>query len=146
MSKKSRTSTHVTPATTSEESVFTAEAYVASVMARLNGPLDAIALDVITRLGVFAAEDPGLLNQLIIESDPEPDEDSRYLEAQQRAQSGATEDNRFHALCDMESIEFDRQERLISTAYLLGIAVGRRLGAGALQPAAAWKSTARDDV
>ena len=82
--------------------------------------------------GALAADDPSVIAEAV---DRLYDEDAvvekRNLAAQERAVTAKDEKTRGEAVAEMEDIEVTRQSERTDVAYLLGIAVGRRLSSAA---------------
>jgi hypothetical protein len=113
------------------------DTYVRETCIELDTKYDAEALMLLCRGGAFGAEDGGLeINEAIArlrgDQDVERESDA-IVRAQEIASGSQKADERRRAVLEMEQLEMTRASESIEVAYLLGIAIGRRLGPGALR-------------
>lgn len=106
------------------------DSYIRNVCADLEGAYDREALNLIFRHGVLAVESSEISEAVDRMRDAEPirtklqalyDEIQPALPAEMRIR-----------LTRYDDMQNEKQESAVDSAYLLGIAVGRRLGPGAL--------------
>jgi hypothetical protein len=100
-----------------------ADKYVRDTCRELETVYDRKAVELILTSGVLG-EDGGAIEDAVVElAGVDTDEFSHKVIAAQEA-------NSFN---DLEELEMERWTASVEAAYLLGIAVGRRLGSGALR-------------
>src|SRR5262245_55955327 len=108
--------------------------FIKATCRELNTRYDQEALRLICAVGVFAADDPTEWDQAIERLVNEPESVSdQIVAAQQTAADSPDAAARRKAVCDLEKLAFERTDDRTHAAYLLGIAVGRRLGSGTLE-------------
>jgi hypothetical protein len=109
--------------------------YIRDTLGALEGDFDREALHLLCGAGVFCVDDPGQLNEAV-ERLYDAESFHEKLSAAEVAlgRTGLTDEQRVlvHVLSDVPGEEL---LEAVETAYLLGIAVGRRLGPLALRPA-----------
>ena len=110
--------------------------YIRDTCRELHSQYDREALALLCDGGVLPTSDNEALEQAIARLTDEPDGvTERMVALQEKSVTALTVDKRRRAMVDLEELENDRSEGRVVAAYLLGIAVGRRLGPEALRVA-----------
>ena len=109
--------------------------YVRATLDELNGAYDSAALTLLFQHGAFCVDNPEKLHEAVqsLSERDEAADSERIVQLQEWAYAATTglEDRR-RAVIDLEQMQTEQANDLVEAAYLLGIAVGRRLGGGAL--------------
>lgn len=109
--------------------------YIHQQCLALESDADREALLMICSVGVFAVEDPSKLSDTVdrLRGADTDGAIRKTLVIQNRIEDAATLLERRKAIEDLDNLRLTDLEQSIDAAYLLGIAVGRRLGPHALQ-------------
>ena len=109
--------------------------YIRDLCADLEGAIDREALLMLCAAGIFAVDDPTKLIEAVdrLRGVDEPKENRDALTFETRVQEGKTPKARAEALNALDELRVRQLNDSIEAAYLLGIAVGRRLGPQSLQ-------------
>lgn len=102
--------------------------YIRGCLKDLDGRYDAAALKMIFQIGVFAADDPSPFAELVDELANDEKFNARAHALDEKLCAVLPNEDGNIRL-DLESLEYERRCETRDAAYLLGIAVGRRLGA-----------------
>jgi hypothetical protein len=109
----------------------TTATYIRDRLKELNGAFDEAALRMIFEIGVFAADDPTPFDELVDELVGDEPFEKRFLAIDDALTATGLTDAQRRLFLDLEELETERRDAVQTAAYLLGIAVGRRLGPGA---------------
>ena len=105
------------------------DSWIRQTITQLDSEYDAEALLLMCgESGFLAADDPSALDDAIHRLRGHEDDLTRICALQRRASTAATVEQRAKAVNDLEDLYHDEHEELRDVSYLLGIAVGRRLG------------------
>jgi hypothetical protein len=122
---------------TSARTVDPSETYIRESIAELEGAADREALLLLCTVGIFAMDDPAKLAEAVgrLRGQDERQENDRVIEAQEAiAHAVTSEDARRLATNALEDLHYRTLNDSIEAAYLLGMAVGRRIGPQSLKP------------
>lgn len=108
--------------------------YIRETCAELEGKIDREALQLLCRVGIFAVGDPSALNDAVSRLWASDAWEDKFRAAEARVKNADTETARREAERTVESLRMEEVTESVDAAYLLGIAVGRRVGPSALLP------------
>jgi hypothetical protein len=117
------------------ETVDQPDEFVQSCWATLEGPADREALTLISTVGVFAVDEVRAAANILW--DNFEDVNDKILAPMTAVEEGKTRAARLKALRKLEMLTSGELGESVDAAYLLGIAVGRRLGPPAPRPGGA---------
>lgn len=112
------------------------DSYIRDTLLELAGKYDREALNLICGPGIFCVADPCLLAEAVgrlAGIGPNGIDIDKVCQLQEQAAVADTVEARHAAICGLEEAALEELEGTREAAYLLGIAVGRRLGSGPLK-------------
>jgi hypothetical protein len=111
-------------------------AYARSRCAIIDGDADREALRLLSSVGLFSATDPSKFFEALrrVRGVAATSDDDRLVAARERVERTASSKTRRKALDDLDEITYEILEGSMDAAYLLGVAMGRRLGPQSLRP------------
>jgi hypothetical protein len=117
------------------------EKYIRATCEELDTVYDREAVSLMCTVGIFATDDPAQLGEAVerLRGNAVAKRDEAIRKLEQRIRTEDTTDAREKALRMLSDLQDEELTDTIDTACLLGIAVGRRIGPGALRPRAAGR-------
>lgn len=107
--------------------------FIREMCGDLDGRYDREALRLICGVGVFAVDDPSQISDAVERLVTPAGHLEKVVAAQERIANANNPEARSKALSDLDILQGDQLIRITDSAYLLGIAVGRRLGPSTLK-------------